>query len=250
MKPLTIRNTVLGTNRPKIAVPLTGKDQASILKQATDAKTLADIIEWRIDFFSDVLDFEVLSQVAKKLRDQLDQIPLLITFRTAKEGGVLELSEDQYFEICKYVVENNLADLIDVELFSTTAKVKALIALANKKDVKVIMSNHDFNKTPNIAEIVRRLQLMASYGADIVKIAVMPNSATDVLNLLSATQEVSDRLSQPVISMAMGDLGKATRVCGEAFGSCLTFGTVGQASAPGQIEANRLKDMMDALKLS
>lgn len=111
------------------------------------------------------------------------------------------------------------------------------------------MSNHDFDKTPATSELERRLTLMKTYGADIAKIAVMPNSARDVLNLLLATDNMKYKLNFPLITMAMGDLGKVTRISGEVFGSCLTFGTVGDASAPGQIESTNLKGILDTLKI-
>lgn len=250
MKPVKIRQTILGQGRPKIAVPLTAKTTSDLLVQAKEAKALAEVTEWRIDFFESVLDFASLTTAAQQLREVIGEIPLLITFRTAKEGGAMEISEDKYFEIYEHVVTNKLADILDIELFQTTRKVKKMAILADANDIKVIMSNHDFTKTPTVDEMIRRLELMASYHADILKIAVMPNSVLDVLNLLTATQEVAARLDQPVISMAMGDLGKLTRICGEVVGSCLTFGSVGQASAPGQIEAQSLKEILQALKVN
>lgn len=77
---------------------------------------------------------------------------------------------------------------------------------------------------------------MKTYGADIAKIAVMPNSARDVLDLLLATDNMKYKLNCPLITMAMGDLGKVTRISGEVFGSCLTFGTIGDASAQDKLK--------------
>jgi len=80
--------------------------------------------------------------------------------------------------------------------------------------------------------------------------AVMPQSADDVLTLLTATNEARKTLSQPVITMSMGDLGKVSRLAGEVFGSCLSFATVGAASAPGQIALDHLRPELEDLKLS
>ena len=60
----------------------------------------------------------------------------------------------------------------------------------NGNNIYIIMSNHDFDKTPATSELERRLTLMKIFGADIAKIAVMPNSARDVLNLLLATDNM------------------------------------------------------------
>lgn len=208
-----------------------------------------DLIEWRIDFFDQVEDAEKLVETAKKLRQVMSEMPLLTTFRTHFEGGVKKLSEEEYFDICRVLIKEKATDLLDLELFRKTSKLKEIIAEAHENNIYIIMSNHDFDKTPETSELERRLTLMKTYGADIAKIAVMPNSARDVLNLLLATDNIKYKLNCPLITMAMGDLGKVTRISGEVFGSCLTFGTVGDASAPGQIESTNLKGILNTLKL-
>lgn len=208
-----------------------------------------DLIEWRIDFFDQVEDAEKLVETAKKLRQVMSEMPLLTTLRTHFEGGVKKLSEEEYFDICRVLIKEKATDLLDLELFRKTSKLKELIAEAHENNIYIIMSNHDFDKTPETSELERRLTLMKTYGADIAKIAVMPNSARDVLNLLLATDNMKYKLNCPLITMAMGDLGKVTRISGEVFGSCLTFGTVGDASAPGQIESTNLKGILDTLKI-
>ena len=208
-----------------------------------------DLIEWRIDFFDQVEDTEKLVETAKKLRQVMSEMPLLTTFRTHFEGGVKKLSEEEYFDICRVLIKEKATDLLDLELFRKTSKLKEIIAEAHENNIYIIMSNHDFDKTPETSELERRLTLMKTYGADIAKIAVMPNSARDVLNLLLATDNIKYKLNCPLITMAMGDLGKVTRISGEVFGSCLTFGTVGDASAPGQIESTNLKGILNTLKL-
>ena len=85
---------------------------------------------------------------------------------------------------------------------------------------------------------------MEALGADLAKIAVMPQSPEDVLTLLSATCQAHRQLSCPVISMSMGGTGLVSRLSGEIFGSCMTFGSVGEASAPGQIPARTLKEIL------
>lgn len=208
-----------------------------------------DLIEWRIDFFDQVEDAEKLVETAKKLRQVMSEMPLLTTFRTHFEGGVKKLSEEEYFDICRVLIKEKATDLLDLELFRKTSKLKEIIAEAHENNIYIIMSNHDFDKTPATSELERRLTLMKIFGADIAKIAVMPNSARDVLNLLLATDNMKYKLNCPLITMAMGDLGKVTRISGEVFGSCLTFGTVGDASAPGQIESTNLKGILNTLKL-
>lgn len=113
------------------------------------------------------------------------------------------------------------------------------------------MSNHDFFKTPSKEEIISRLCAMQEKGADIPKIAVMPQSKKDVLTLLSATNEmVEEHANRPIITMSMAATGVISRLAGEVFGSCLTFGAAKKVSAPGQMGVNDLKIILETLHKS
>ena len=90
---------------------------------------------------------------------------------------------------------------------------------------------------------------MAQLGADVPKLACMPHSASDVLTLLTATAEMNKEIANPLITMAMGDIGKVTRVAGQVFGSSLSFGAVGQTSAPGQLSIEDLRNAENYLAL-
>src|SRR5690606_16373602 len=98
-----------------------------------------------------------------------------------------------YVELNKAVIETGMIDLIDVEVFTGDEFVKDIIERAHVAGVKVIASNHDFHKTPPKEEIIYRLRKMQNLGADILKIAVMPNSKLDVLELLEATVIMSEK---------------------------------------------------------
>ena len=114
--------------------------------------------------------------------------------------------------------------------------------------MKVIASNHDFDKTPCQAELVARLKKMQEVGADILKTAVMPNSKKDVLTLLAATEEMATNYAEvPIVTMSMSKLGLISRVAGELFGSAITFGAAEKASAPGQIPAGELSEVLHIL---
>ncbi|KRM77596.1 type I 3-dehydroquinate dehydratase [Secundilactobacillus collinoides] len=246
-----VGNTVLGSGRPKIAVPITGKTEEDILTQAADIKAAQpDVVEWRIDFFEGVLDASALAQTGKKLHDAIGDLALLTTFRTNGEGGELVLDDAGYFQVCENVIAGQFTDALDVERYHEESAVKGIIEKAHAQKVVIIMSNHDFDKTPAEDDIVGRLTSMVEYGADVAKMAVMPNSVQDVITLLKATHRASLSLSKPIITMSMGDLGKVSRMAGEVFGSSLSFGTVGAASAPGQVALDHLKVELEDLKLS
>src|SRR5699024_2522970 len=95
----------------------------------------------------------------------------------------------------RVLIKEKATDLLDLELFRKTSKLKEIIAEAHENNIYIIMSNHDFDKTPATSELERRLTLMKIFGADIAKIAVMPNSARDVLNLLLATDNMKYKLN-------------------------------------------------------
>ena len=115
-------------------------------------------------------------------------------------------------------------DLLDIELFANPLAADTLIHEAKKMGIKIVLCNHDFQKTPSQEEIVARLRQMQMRQADICKIAVMPQDATDVLTLLSATNEMyTHYASVPIVTMSMGQLGMISRVTGQLFGSALTL---------------------------
>lgn len=250
LQPVTVSDVVFGQGRPKIIVPLVGKTEEEILAGARQAKDLdCDVIEWRIDFYQSVQTPATVAAFSKEVAAAAGK-PVLVTFRTAKEGGVLEIEDSHYFDIYRAVLTDGHADLIDVELFMDEVAVQETIALAHEKGTKVIMCNHDFDATPAKEEIVRRLRLMEERNADICKIAVMPQSNQDVLTLLAATAEVYETATRPLITMSMGALGMVSRVSGEVFGSSATFGAAAQASAPGQVPVSELRSILNTLKLN
>lgn len=251
MTTVKVRNIVLGEGLPKIAVPNVGVTEEEILASAKEiAAAKPDIMEWRIDYYeAGIKDNEKLIATAKALRDVVGELPILVTFRTKNEGGVLELGEDEYLDLVATVVSNRLGDAVDIELFHDEERVKDLVKQAHNYNVVVIMSNHDFEKVPAKDVIEFRLKKMAELGADVPKLACMPHSADDVLTLLSATNDARKALSTPIITMAMADLGKVSRIAGQVFGSCLSFGAVGKTSAPGQLSIEDLRNAENYLEL-
>ncbi|EOH98675.1 3-dehydroquinate dehydratase, type I [Enterococcus haemoperoxidus ATCC BAA-382] len=251
MNTVTVKNVTLGSGSPKIIVPLVGKNETELIEEANHLVTIdCDLVEWRVDFFDQVADFQAAAEMSKKIAEILNDKPVLFTFRTKQEGGEIAFSDEQYFGLYKTVIENGTIDLLDVELFMDDALVQQTIQAAHEKDIKIVMCNHDFDKTPNKEEIVSRLCRMQEKNADICKIAVMPQSSDDVLTLLSATNEMKTmHANRPIVTMSMGQLGMVSRMCGEVFGSAMTFGAAKKASAPGQVPVGELRDVLKTLAL-
>lgn len=249
MKTVTVRNLVIGEGAPKIIVSLMGKDISTVKSEALAYREADfDILEWRVDHFADVASIDAVLEAARAIRDVITDKPLLFTFRSAQEGGEQALSVENYIALNRAAVDSGLVDMIDLELFTGDDLVKATVEHAHAKNVFVIMSNHDFHKTPAADDIVQRLRKMQELGADIPKIALMPQSKTDVLTLLSATLEMQERYAdRPIITMSMAKTGVISRLSGEVFGSAATFGAVNKASAPGQISVTDLRTVLTIL---
>ncbi|WP_086313248.1 3-dehydroquinate dehydratase, type I [Enterococcus sp. 7F3_DIV0205] len=249
MNTVTVKNVTLGSGSPKIIVPLVGKNEIELIEEAKHLLTIdCDLVEWRVDFFDRVADFQAAAEMSKKIAAILTDKPVLFTFRTKQEGGEIPFSDEQYFGLYKTVIENGAIDLLDVELFMDEELVQQTIEAAHEKEIKIVMCNHDFDKTPAKEEIVSRLCSMQKKHADICKIAVMPQCSDDVLTLLEATNEMKKvHADRPIVTMSMGQLGMVSRMCGEVFGSAMTFGAAKKASAPGQVPVNELREILQTL---
>ncbi len=245
MKSVIVKDLVIGEGTPKICVPIVGKAREDILSIAKRiCETPADLVEWRADWFNEVFDIESVCAVLIELKNILGSRPLLFTFRTKNEGGEQEITFEQYEALLTQVSQKHLAEIIDVEVYFHE-NIQNLIVELQRNGTVVVGSNHDFAKTPDKGEVVKRLLYMKEVGADIPKIAVMPKSEADVEMLLSATRETMDIMQSPIITMSMGKLGEISRISGEIYGSAITFGAVGEVSAPGQIDIFVLKKMLE-----
>ncbi len=252
MKPVIVRNVKIGEGRPKICVPIVGATYEAIISEAKGFSSIpVDVVEWRVDWYDDVFVPGSAVETAKGLREALGEVPIIFTFRTSKEGGEKSISDEDYATLNIGLAQSGYVDLVDVEVFTGDEIVKRIIEEAHKCGVKVVASNHDFHKTPDKDEIVRRLKLMRELGADIPKIAVMPKSKKDVLTLMSATLEMSEAYDDcPIITMSMAGTGVISRLAGESFGSALTFGAAAKASAPGQIGVKDLETVLNIIHKS
>lgn len=190
-------------------------------------------------------------EAAEALADR--QIPMLLTLRTAAEGGALALGAEDYTTILDLLVRHlpeatrpAAISALDVE-FSSGA-LPALARHAHDSGLDVVASSHDCTTTPSCEEMSSRLERMETAGADIAKIAVTPACPADVVGLLAATARARSQLAIPVVAMSMGEVGVLSRMLAGVFGSALTFATAGgRASAPGQPPVAEVRQALAAL---
>ena len=255
MIPVVVKNCKIGEGKTKIIVPIVAASREAILAEASTFHSIpVDVVEWRIDLYEGVRDTAAVIETAGMLQDVLKDIPLLVTYRSAVEGGKTQeeidndLSPEAYGDLLQAVCESGKADLVDVEIFIGDAVVKQVIDAAHANGVKVIASNHDWKGTPSQSDIVYRLRKMQDAGADIPKIAVTPTCKKDVITLLAATEEMASNFADcPLITMSMRGMGGISRMVGEALGSAMTFGAAAKASAPGQIDVKALSVVLETI---
>ena len=264
---------------PAVAVSLTGPSLAQARTQARSAIDAgADVLELRVDLLEEAgalaapapLDAATAAaQVLECLRGLGETIdgaaPLLLTCRTAAEGGRAQLDDAAYGALLRSVLDG-LADwtperrpaAIDVEV--QRGCLPQVCTQAHALSIDVVASFHDFEATPANEALEEVLARMAREGADLAKIAVWPTSADDVARLLGvcarATAGAGERsgLGVPVAAMSMGTLGAVSRVA-PAFGSALTFAVVpdeqgqARASAPGQLPIQDVRRCLELLRV-
>ncbi len=234
----------------KTIVPITAKNKEQALAQAqVIANTAdADLAEFRIDLLSFASDTKQVIALGHELKKILGNKPMIATIRTKNEGGQLEISDADYGKTYQAYLKNPFMDWLDVEMFRDQKVVSEIVQKAHQKKVLVVMSNHDFQKTPSQDEIEKRLLKQDQMGADVLKIAVMPKSKQDVFTLMNATLKVSQQTTKPLLTMSMGQLGTISRVATANMGGSYSFGMIGQASAPGQIDVTKLKQILQTVQ--
>lgn len=249
VRPLQVGNLTIQQGKPAIIVSTTGNDAESALKLARQAAQTpqVQVVELRVDKLDFATHVDKVTQLGQAMRRELKGKPLLLTLRTKEEGGSLSPDDASYIALYQQWLEAGFADLIDIEMRIGAQAVDQLVQQAHQHHVAVILSYHDFQATPDNADMLRRLTWQAAHGADILKIAVMPKTPQDVSRLTDVTWQMRQRSDKPLLTMSMGGLGAVTRVSGEVFGSNLTFGTLGEASAPGQLDVQALDQTLTTL---
>lgn len=237
-KAIELRGRPAGSGRfPAICAPLVGRTRERLLSEAAAvAAKRPDILEWRVDFFEGIAETAEVVGVLARIKQAAGGIPILFTRRSSREGGEpIALSEGQVIALYRAVCATGDVDIVDFEMGNHPTDVLEVREVSRARDIKLILSFHDFHRTPPLEALQQRFAQAATLGADIAKVAVMPQGMDDVLTLLSATLRSSEDLEIPLVSMSMGRFGAITRMCGWAFGSAMTFAIGEAGSAPGQM---------------
>ena len=273
---------------PAVAVSLTGPTAAHARAQARHAIDAgADVLELRVDLLEEADALVAFAEAAgeelpapdpmvvataaaqvleclRRMADVVDATPLLLTCRTAAEGGRARLDDSGYGALLCSVLDElagwepgRRPSAIDVEV--QRGCLPQVSEQAHGLGIDVVASFHDFEATPVDDVLEEVLVRMADEGADLAKIAVWPTGADDVARLLgvcaraTAAPGKGTGLGLPVAAMSMGALGAVSRVA-PVFGSALTFAVVPdeqgetQASAPGQLPIQDVRRCLELLR--
>lgn len=219
-----------GLELEKSIVAVIGKNPLDCAKKAK--KLGADILEVRID----LLDMDVCTAI---LELKALDLPVIITNRMKQEGGEWDGSEDERIRTLLSLLP--LADAVDIELCAKERD--AVVKKARTEGKTVIISTHDFRNTPEPDVMAGIINESFEAGADIAKLAVMPQTLPDVLHLLEVTLHFGGK----VCTIAMGNIGRHSRVVAPIYGSVMTYGYVDKPTAPGQLRVDELKSILKLL---
>lgn len=248
-KTVRVKGLKIGGDRTAICLPLVAESDYELLLQAAELKKMKpDLIEWRVDYYENCGDREKVLSALSDLSHVLDEIPIIFTLRTVNEGGKANISEETRKEVIEESVESGLVDLVDIEISNPSEFIEDIRDITLANDTKIIFSYHNFEFTPEEDEIRRMLAKGQELDGDIVKVALMPKSKSDVLSLMNAVDKTGSKLNIPVIAISMGELGKITRIACKSIGSAVTFATGIGMSAPGQISFNEIKSILYTLE--
>lgn len=239
----------LGEGMPAICVPVMGRTIPEIAQAAARAKAAqADVIELRIDSLTDRPGLQEAMDACRAVRGSAEVIPLLFTLRTRRDGGAGTADVQAYEALLGAVMESRVCDAVDCELSAGEAVFARLAEQAKRAGVLLVGSSHEFGEIGDMQRAAQWLKRQEALGADVCKAAVMTRTNAEAFALAQVYAGVYEQLTIPMIAIAMGPAGIMTRVGAACMGSCLTFGTAGEASAPGQIDAKKLRTALEIVQ--
>ncbi len=211
---------------------LSGKTAEECKKQIKKAvEQGATMVELRIDYLE---KFDGVQEII-----QSSPVPLIVTFRRKENGGLFEGNEKLRIETLNQAIKSG-ADYVDIEL--DAKDINQVIKTAKENNCQVIVSQHDFNSTPEIKTMQKWL-VQASKLGDIVKIVPKANSTEDAEKVIILL-EIARQLNIPIVSFAMGEKGKNTRALSLVFGSKWTYCSIDNAVGAGQVSIKEMKEVL------
>lgn len=217
----------------KTCVSIAENSSNKIKNNLKQALKKSDYAEVRFDF----LKTDDIPQTLENIKDDLKKV--VCTLRPKSEGGKFEGSEKERVAILKLISEYN-PFLLDVE-FNTIKKNKELAKYLKSTKTRLLISWHDFKKTPKFSELKNKMNQMSKFSNN-VKIVTTAKSVKDSTITL---QLYSQNKKNSLIAFAMGDNGRLSRILCLYLGSPYTYVSLGKPIAPGQFSVNEMKKIIN-----
>ncbi len=196
----------------------------------------SDYVEIRLDF----LKSEQVPKTLEIIKKDLNKV--VCTLRPKTEGGKFAGNEKERISIIKLIAEYN-PFLLDIE-FNTLNKNKELFKYLKSTKTKLLVSWHDFKKTPKNSELKNKIKQMSKFSTN-VKIVSTAKSTDDSTRMLEL---YNNKGKNNLISFAMGDFGRISRILCLYLGSPYTYVSLGKAIAPGQFSVDEVKKIINLKK--
>ncbi len=213
----------------KTCVSIAEKTPNKIKQVLKIALKKSDYVEVRFDF----LKIEQIPEALEMIKKDLNRI--VCTLRPKTEGGQFQGNEKERIAVIKLIAEYN-PFLLDVE-FNTLKKSSSLTKYLKSTKTELLVSWHDFKKTPSSVELKKKINQMSKFSSNvkIVSTAKSTNDATRMLELFSKKGKIN------LIAFTMGDLGRMSRILCLYLGSPYTYVSLEKAVAPGQFSVDEVK---------
>ena len=217
----------------KTCISIAENSPKKIKNKLKESFKKSDYVEVRLDFLKTKDVPEALESIKKDLKK------VVCTLRPQNEGGKFTGSEKERIAILKLIAEYN-PFLLDVE-FNTLNKNKELSKYLKSTKIKLLVSWHDFKKTPKSSELKNKIKKMSKFSNNvkIVSTAKSVDDATRMLELYNKTGKNN------LISFAMGEAGKISRILCLYLGSPYTYVSLGKAVAPGQFSVDEVNKIIN-----
>lgn len=249
MAAIDVKGVVLGEGAPKTIISVMGESVGECLRTIEEGKEAGvECFEWRADFDGCRRVIPDMVEHGRAIYAAVPDHPLLFTFRSVSQGGNDTLTVEEYVALNKALIQEEVIDIVDIETWIGDEAVMDLVDCAHEHGVVALVSYHNFAGTPSKEWMVNLMTHMLDMGADIPKCAVMAHDVTDAFKLMAATEEVRRlHTTGPTLTMAMGKMGSISRIAGEYFGNDITFCSLAQSSAPGQVDVRLAREIMDGI---